>query len=71
MILVRMNHRELTTESNSNKLSIMRFYLGMSAALRRGQERACVLTWLLSSSNTWSYSLKATQKMMEVTFSKQ
>ena len=25
MILVRMNHRELTTESNNNKLSIMRF----------------------------------------------
>ncbi len=25
MILVRMNHLELTTESNSNKLSIMRF----------------------------------------------
>lgn len=29
------------------------------------------LTWLLSSSNTWSYSLSATQKMIEVTFSKQ
>ena len=28
-------------------------------------------TWLLSSSSTWSYSLSATQKMMDVTFSKQ
>lgn len=27
--------------------------------------------WLLSSSRTWSYSLRATQKMIEVTFSKQ
>jgi hypothetical protein len=26
MILVRMNHRELTTESNRTRLSIMRFY---------------------------------------------
>jgi hypothetical protein len=29
------------------------------------------LTWLDSSSRTWSYSLSATQKMIEVTFSKQ
>jgi TRAP-type uncharacterized transport system substrate-binding protein len=29
------------------------------------------VTWLLSSSSAWSYSLSATQKMMDVTFSKQ
>ena len=52
MMLVRMNQRELTTESNRTRLSIMRF-------------------WLLSSSRGWSYSLRATQKMMDVTFSKQ
>ncbi len=28
MMLVRMNHRELTTESNSTRLSIIRFWVG-------------------------------------------
>ena len=52
MIDVRMNQRELTTESKSTKDSIMRF-------------------WFDSSSSTWSYSERATQKMIDVTFSKQ
>jgi hypothetical protein len=31
---------------------------------------SCMRFWPLSSSKTWSYSLSATQKMMEVTASK-
>lgn len=72
MILVRMNHLELTTESNRTKLSIIRFYNFVSFPCGSGiVEKGFSLTWLLSSNNVWSYSLNATQKMMEVTFSKQ
>ena len=71
MILVLANHRELTTESNKRRLSIMRFCNSQRPASSGTGELDGRHTWLPSSSKTWSYSLKATQKMIEVTFSKQ
>lgn len=68
MILVLMNHRLFTTESKSTRLSIMRFYTRVSG---RNSKSVRNLTCELSSNKTWSYSLKATQKMIDVTFSKQ
>src|SRR5436190_2230670 len=46
MILVLMNHRELTTESNSNKLSIMRFYLEGQQRLGMDEEGSAYLAAL-------------------------
>jgi hypothetical protein len=44
----------------------------LEARVSRGTaESFCRLTCELSSNSTWSYSLNATQKMMDVTFSKQ
>ena len=42
-----------------------------SGPLMEMRNEAKPLTWLLSSRSTWSYSLSATQKMMDVTSSKQ
>ena len=70
MMLVRMNHRLFTTESNNTKLSIIRF----CCVRRQRPDMEYSMgspTCELSSSSTWSYSLRATQKMIDVTFSKQ
>jgi len=42
MILVRMNHLELTTESKSKRLSIIRFCRVLAKASRRGVLCTCL-----------------------------
>ena len=50
MILVRMNHRELTTESKRTKLSIIRFY------------QVCQLRYRMLGCNEASYLIAFFQK---------
>jgi hypothetical protein len=73
-MLVRMNHREFTTLSNSTRLSCIRFCTTHTVSdyapapnARARAPRTCVF----SSYSIWSYSDSAAQKMIDVTFSKQ
>ena len=70
MMDVRRNQRELMTDSNKTRDSAIRFYDQVLGDVNGGCASE-VHTCSFSSSNTWSYSLSATQKMMEVTASKQ
>jgi len=70
MIDVRRNHLELMTDSNRTNDSAIRFYSGTSQLSQCKKEKESG-TCDFSSNKTWSYSLSAVQKMMDVTDSKQ